>query len=149
MFYTSAPSSKLVLQLSMVKHNLISVFDSTLGNSCSNGLHTVKASDIPPFPTVSAFSSSSNSSNCTKADTLLNYWHKRLGHLNITDILRLQCSGCLGFGKELSAPLNEITRTDVILFQCDSCIRGKTGRLPSSLKLHRAQSPLDLVHLWT
>ena len=65
--------------------------------------------------------------------------HERLGHLNISGVLRVVRSGRMGN--------IEISASDAKFFQCQSCILGKTGRLPSLPSDIRASAPLEIVHI--
>ena len=75
------------------------------------------------------------------ADSSLLAWHRRLGHLNVRDVLRLGRSGRLGKG--WTAGHSE----DV---ECDECVIGKGTRLPTHPSDRRAATPLETIHvdLW-
>nr|XP_019045382.1 hypothetical protein I302_05771 [Kwoniella bestiolae CBS 10118]OCF24312.1 hypothetical protein I302_05771 [Kwoniella bestiolae CBS 10118] len=69
-------------------------------------------------------------------------------HLGVRDIMRLARTGRLG--KDV---LVNTSPEDVLSFSCESCVKGKTGRLPSSPAPENtcATAPLGLLHvgLWS
>jgi len=71
-------------------------------------------------------------------------WHKRLGHLNVDDVVRLGKAGRLdNEGYWIS---NEVTE-DKNAFQCPSCIMGGGKRLPTHLHTPRASHPLETLYV--
>lgn len=61
-------------------------------------------------------------------------WHKRLGHLGMTSMKKMQSFGLLNV--EINKP-----------FECDSCIKGKQCKLPyQEWNSLRSKRPLELVH---
>ena len=78
-------------------------------------------------------------------DSTLFLWHRRLGHLNVRDVVRLGREGRLDnkvdWGK-VSVEMNG--------FQCPACIQGKGARLPSPSSNLRASRPISTIHvdLW-
>jgi transposase InsO family protein len=72
------------------------------------------------------------------ADQLL-HWHRRLGHLNLRDVIRLGKLGRLG-GKWDDVNASSMT-------SCEPCILGKGHRLPSPTSSLRATKPNEIVHI--
>lgn len=64
-------------------------------------------------------------------------WHKRLGHLGMTNLLKLSKNG---MAKGIS---NSLTNE---LSLCESCLKGKQTRLPFDGTRFRAKRPLQIVH---
>lgn len=64
-------------------------------------------------------------------------WHRRMGHLNFTDVNKLpECADGVN-------PFPDKSRSSII---CTTCITGKQSRLPFNNKGTRASEPLQLVH---
>jgi transposase InsO family protein len=77
------------------------------------------------------------------AETLVSSWHRRLGHLNVDDVVRLGKAERLD-GKDYWYGQ---ARQDRNAFQCPSCIKGGGKRLPTHLHANRATQPLALIHV--
>ena len=87
---------------------------------------------------ISANVAASNlpSSDLDSAHDSLQYWHRKLGHLNIQSLLKLQLPN-----------LPKSAKSAIQHFQCQSCIQGKGKRLPAPDHAVRACKPLALVHV--
>lgn len=64
----------------------------------------------------------------------INLWHQRMGHLNFTDLQKIENSAD---GVELSKKVSQI---------CTTCMEGKMNRLPFKNIGTRASEPLQLIH---
>lgn len=62
-------------------------------------------------------------------------WHKRLGHLGMTNVMKLS-KMANGMSKSMTSELS----------LCESCLKGKQTRLPFDGTRPRAKRPLQLVH---
>lgn len=62
-------------------------------------------------------------------------WHKRLGHLGMTNVMKLS-KMANGMSKSMSSELS----------LCESCLKGKQTRLPFDGTRPRAKRPLQLIH---
>jgi len=98
---------------------------------CSNGLYTLQASYHPPIGTAHL---------ATVADQLT-YWHRRLGHLNFREVVRMGSEGLLGKGWK------DVSSSELAYAQCEHCVLGKGHRLPSHDVSERSIMPNELVHV--
>lgn len=64
-------------------------------------------------------------------------WHRRLGHLNIKDLLDVERNETV-LGIKIEPHTGEI--------QCDTCIHGKMTRAPFPRKSNRKTEILEIVH---
>ena len=74
----------------------------------------------------------------TSTESLM-FWHRRLGHLNVRDVVKMAKDGLL--------PGFSVDTTDVNAFTCDACLAGKAHRLPSYRTGARAVDPLQIIHI--
>jgi hypothetical protein len=82
----------------------------------------------------------------SQSDSVLLLWHRRLGHLNIQDVLRLGKDGRL----DEKVDWGRVAREEMHSFRCIECIQGKGHRLtspPSNLRANRPNSAIH-VDLW-
>jgi hypothetical protein len=82
----------------------------------------------------------------SQSDSVLLSWHRRLGHLNIQDVLRLGKAGRL----DKKVDWGIVAREEVHLFQCQEYIQGKGHCLSSPSSNLRANCSDLAIHvdLW-
>lgn len=90
--------------------------------SCMNNMYKVSTAEATVFLT-------------TVQEENAYIWHQRMGHLNFTDLQKInECTE----GVKVSVPKNG--------FVCDTCLKGKQSRLPFKHTGTRATELLELIH---
>lgn len=64
-------------------------------------------------------------------------WHRRLGHLNVRDVIKLSQKG-------LATGINIVSER--LSQPCDVCMRGKLTALPFPKQSQRSSDVLNIVH---
>ena len=78
------------------------------------------------------------------ARSTLHDWHRRLGHLNVDDVIRMGKTGRLG---EDGYWNSDQVRAHKDAFQCSACISSGGTRLPTHLHIDRAGHPVSTTHV--
>lgn len=74
----------------------------------------------------------------SQATVDINLWHRRLGHLNKSDLLKL-------INKQMVCGINNLNNKDLNF--CEPCVEGKQHRLSfSEVTESRTKRPLELIH---
>lgn len=81
---------------------------------------------------------SSNEKNSSKSSSALEVWHRRLGHLNVKDLLTI-------YGRNETLQSLNLGKYKGDL-KCEICLRGKMTRIPFPKRSERKSELLDLIH---
>ncbi|KMQ86819.1 retrovirus-related pol polyprotein from transposon tnt 1-94 [Lasius niger] len=101
-----------------------------------NGIYRLDAVDARS--NTSKFNDPTNAhANVTKMTS--NLWHRRLGHVNYTDVNRLK--------DDLATGIN-FANSDAVELPCKTCLEGKQSRQPFKVNKDKlvAEHKLDLLH---
>ena len=64
-------------------------------------------------------------------------WHKRMGHINFDNIVRIRKKEAIREMPKISKPSNTL---------CEACRHGKQKKVQFETKEHFASHPLELIH---
>ena len=97
-----------------------------------NGLYFVRMSQHECNSSIVAGSEENKSKT-----NLMEIWHRKMGHLNIRDLIESNGNGTVEGMKFENSNKN---------FQCEICIQGKMTRATFSKKSDRKSGPLEIIH---